>query len=140
MPQTGDRVRIHYTGRLEDGSMFDSSKGSEPLEFTVGVQEVISGLDQAILDMQEGQAKTVTIEPDEAYGERVPGLEQVVDRSQLPDGVSEGAALRANVAGQETILWVTDMDDSTATVDPNHPLAGHTLIFDVELLSVASGD
>lgn len=138
MPTTGDRVRIHYTGRLDDGTEFDTSAGSEPLEFTVGAQEVISGLDDAVVEMNEGEVRTVTVPPEGAYGERVPGLEQTIDRTQLPEGVVPGVALRANVAGQDTILWVTDIDDESAVVDPNHPLAGHTLTFEVELVSVGA--
>lgn len=139
MPATGDRVRIHYTGRLPDGTTFDSSEGREPLEFVVGVQQVISGLDQAILEMDPGESRTVTIPPEEAYGPRQPGLEQRVDRSQLPEGVSEGVALQANVGGQDMVLWVTELDDDSAVVDPNHPLAGQTLVFDVELVGVDAG-
>lgn len=136
MPTTGERVRIHYTGRLDDGTEFDSSAGAEPLEFTVGTQEVISGLDDAVLEMQEGETRTVTVPPEAGYGERVPGLEQTIDVTQLPEGVTPGVALRANVAGQDTILWVTDINDESAVVDPNHPLAGRTLTFEVELVSV----
>ncbi|MGY6499736.1 MAG: FKBP-type peptidyl-prolyl cis-trans isomerase [Acidimicrobiales bacterium] len=136
MPTTGDRVRIHYTGRLDDGTEFDSSAGAAPLEFTVGSQEIIPGLDDAVLEMSEGETRTVTIPPEAAYGERVPGLEQEIDVEQLPEGVTPGVALRANVAGQETILWVTDVGEQTAVIDPNHPLAGHTLTFEVELVSV----
>lgn len=139
MPDAGDRVRIHYTGRFEDGTTFDSSQGKEPLEFTVGVNQVIPGLDRTILDMDEGQSTTVTLPPEEAYGERQPALAQQVERSQLPEGVTEGAALRADVAGRETILWVTELDDDTAVVDANHPLAGKTLVFDVELVDVEPG-
>jgi len=138
MPATGDRVRIHYTGRLEDGTTFDSSEGREPLEFTVGSGEIIPGLDRAVLTMEEGTSETVEIPPAEAYGEYQPGLAQSVEREKLPDGTTEGMALRANVNGQETILWVTELDESTAVVDPNHPLAGKTLVFDVDLVSVSS--
>lgn len=136
MPAAGDRVRIHYTGRLQDGTTFDSSEGREPLEFVVGVDQVISGLDKAILDMREGESRTVTVAPEDGYGERQEGLAQRVDREQLPDGVHEGAALQANVGGHDMVLWVTELDDDSAVVDPNHPLAGHTLVFDVELVGV----
>lgn len=137
MPSTGDKVRIHYTGRTEDGATFDSSEGREPLEFTAGVGEIIPGLDNAVLEMSEGETRTVTIPPEEAYGEHQPGLAQTVDRADLPDGTTEGVALRAQVNGQEMTLWVTEIGETTAVVDANHPLAGKTLVFDVEL--VASG-
>lgn len=138
MPTTGDRVRIHYTGRFTDGTTFDSSEGRDPLEFQVGVGEVIPGLERAILEMEPGTTETVTVEPGDAYGEREDALVHEVDRSQLPDEVEEGSALEANVNGQKAILWVVDLGDSTATVDANHPLAGRTLVFDVELVEVVA--
>ena len=139
MPGTGDRVRIHYTGRLEDGTVFDSSEGGPPLEFVAGVEQVIPGLDRAILEMDEGESRTVTVPPDQAYGPREPALAQRVDRAQLPPDVSEGAALRAVVGDQEAILWVTELTDDSAVIDANHPLAGETLVFDVELVGIQAG-
>ncbi|QGG93708.1 FKBP-type peptidyl-prolyl cis-trans isomerase [Actinomarinicola tropica] len=138
MPSTGDKVRIHYTGRTEDGATFDSSEGREPLEFTAGVGEIIPGLDNAVLEMAEGETRTVTIPPQEAYGEHQPGLAQTVDRAQLPEGTTEGIPLRAQVDGQEMTLWVTELGETTAVVDANHPLAGKTLVFDVELVAVGA--
>lgn len=136
MANVGDTVRIHYTGKYEDGTVFDSSEGKDPLEFVAGSEQIIPGLDKAILDMSEGDQETVTVPPEEAYGEREPALAQEVERTQLPEGVSEGAALEAEVGGQKTMLWVTELNDETAVVDANHPLAGKTLVFDVELVSV----
>ncbi len=136
MANVGDTVRIHYTGKYEDGTVFDSSEGKDPLEFVAGSQQIIPGLDNAILEMSEGDQQTVTVPPEEAYGEREPALAQEVEREQLPEGVSEGAALEAEVGGQKTMLWVTELNDETAVVDANHPLAGKTLVFDVELVSV----
>lgn len=136
MPATGDRVRIHYTGRLPDGTTFDSSEGREPLEFTVGSGEIIPGLDRAVASMAEGESETVTVPASEGYGDYQEGLAQSVEREKLPDGTTEGMALRADVNGQETILWVTEIGDTTAVVDPNHPLAGKDLIFEIDLVSV----
>lgn len=138
MANVGDTVRIHYTGKYEDGTVFDSSEGKDPLEFVAGSQQIIPGLDKAVLEMSEGDQETVTVPPEEAYGEREPALAQEVERDQLPDGVTEGAALEAEVGGQKTMLWVTELNDETAVVDANHPLAGKTLVFDVELVSVSS--
>lgn len=138
MPASGDRVRVHYTGRFPDGTTFDSSEGRDPLEFEVGTGQVIPGLDRAILDMDVGSTETVTVEPGEAYGEHEPALVHSVDRGQLPEGVEEGSALEADVNGQKAILWVTELNDTSATVDANHPLAGRTLVFDVELLEVVA--
>jgi len=139
MPKQGDRVRIHYTGWLEGGEPFDSSAGREPFEFTAGAAEVIPGIERAVLDMQEGETRTITVAPEDGYGEYQEGLRRRIDRSQLPEGVAEGTGLRANVGGQETIFWVTELDETSAIVDANHPLAGHTLTFDVELVSFESG-
>ncbi|HEX7095467.1 MAG TPA: peptidylprolyl isomerase [Acidimicrobiales bacterium] len=136
MAQQGDRVRIHYTGRLEDGEQFDTSLGREPFEFIAGAQEVIPGIDRAVLSMQEGEKRTITIPPEEGYGEYQEGLRRRVDRDQLPEGITEGSGLRATVNGQETIFWVSSIDEDGAIVDANHPLAGRTLTFDLELVSV----
>jgi peptidylprolyl isomerase len=136
MAEPGDRVRVHYTGRFPDGTVFDSSEGRDPLEFEVGSGEIIPGLDKAVLAMSEGQTETVTIEPAEAYGQREEALVHEIDRSQLPEGATEGAALEAQVNGQKAILWITEIGESTATVDANHPLAGKTLVFDVEVVEV----
>lgn len=139
MTNPGDRVRIHYTGRLEDGGTFDTSIGREPYEFVVGAQEVISGLDRAVLEMAEGESRTVVLPPEEAYGDYRDGLAEEVARERLPEGVTEGTGLRANVDGREAIVWVTELNEERAVVDANHPLAGHTLTFDVELVSVEAG-
>ena len=136
MPEAGDRVQLHYTGRFPDGTVFDSSEGRDPLEFEVGSGEIIPGLDRAVLDMSEGQSETVTIEPEDAYGQREDALIHEVERSQLPEGAAEGSALEAEVNGQKAILWITDIGETTATIDANHPLAGKTLVFDVELVGV----
>ncbi|MBK5223675.1 MAG: peptidylprolyl isomerase [Acidimicrobiia bacterium] len=136
MPTTGDRVRIHYTGRMEDGTTFDSTRDREPLEFTVGTQEILPGIDRTVLGMQVGETATVTVPPEDGYGLPQPGLAVTVDRSQLPEDVREGIPLRATVDGQDMVLWVAELTETTAVVDPNHPLAGETLVFDVELLAV----
>ena len=136
MAEPGDRVRVHYTGRFPDGTVFDSSEGRDPLEFEVGSGEIIPGLDKAVLAMSEGQTETVTVEPAEAYGPREEALVHEIDRSQLPDGATEGAALEAQVDGQKAILWITEIGETKATVDANHPLAGKTLVFDVEVVEV----
>lgn len=136
MPQSGDHVRVHYTGRLTDGTVFDSSEGRDPLEFEVGSGEIIPGLDRAVLGMSEGETGTVTVEPDDAYGHREEALVQEIESAQLPEGATEGAALEAEVNGQKTILWITDINQDKATVDANHPLAGKTLQFDLELVEV----
>jgi peptidylprolyl isomerase len=134
----GDTVRIHYTGRFEDGRVFDSSVDRDPLEFTAGGRQVIPGVSNAVVGMEEGEKKTVTISPEEGYGDRNPALQQTIARDQLPDQVQEGDQLRAIQGNQEIPVWVRELGDDSAVIDANHPLAGQTLIFDLELVSVES--
>jgi peptidylprolyl isomerase len=136
MANPGDKVRIHYTGRFEDGTVFDTSRGREPLEFVAGLEQVITGIDSAVLSMSEGDEATVTVPPEDAYGESRPELAREVERSMLPPDVGEGDAVRANVGGQDVVMWVRDVTDDAAVVDANHPLAGRTLVFDVEVVAV----
>lgn len=136
MTEHGDRVRIHYTGRFEDGTTFDTSQGRDPIEFVVGAGQVIQGLENVLLEMNEGESRTVTVDPEEGYGPRYNELTQRVSRERLPEGVSEGSALRVDIGGREQTLWVTELADDSAVIDANHPLAGKTLVFDVELVSI----
>jgi peptidylprolyl isomerase len=133
----GDVVQIHYTGRLEDGSVFDSSQDREPLRFVAGSGQLIPGVSEAVLGMQEGEKKTVTVPPDKGYGLRNPALQQTVPRGDLPDQVAAGDQLRAVHQGKEFPVWVSEVNDQTAKIDANHPLAGKTLTFDLEVVSVA---
>ena len=134
----GDRVKIHYTGRLEDGTVFDSSQGRDPLEFTAGGNEVLPGVDQAVLGMQPGESKTIVLSAEEAYGARTPGLEKRVPRSMLPDEVQIGDRLQAKVGEKAILVWVTELGEEFAVLDVNHPLAGRGLVFDIELVSFES--
>jgi peptidylprolyl isomerase len=137
---SGQTVRIHYTGKLENGSTFDSSAGREPLEFELGSGQVISGLDQALEGMAVGETKTVTIQPDEAYGARRDDLIGSVPNSALPDDLEPavGMQLQSQAAdGQITRLVVTEVAADSITVDANHPLAGEVLVFEVELVAIA---
>lgn len=135
----GDTVRIHYTGRLTDGTQFDSSSGREPLEFQLGSGQVIKGLDARIQGMSVGDKDTVTIPAEDAYGPHRPEGVQTVPRSQIPDEVdtSIGARLQATGGdGRTMTLTVVDASETDITVDANHPLAGKDLVFDVELVEV----
>jgi peptidylprolyl isomerase len=136
LTKLGDRVQIHYTCRLEDGTVLDSSRDRGPLEFTAGGTEVIPGVDEAVLGMQPGESKTVAISAEDAYGVRTPGLEQRVPRSVLPEGVQEGDRLQAKVGEKSIMVWVSELGEESALLDANHPLAGHNLVFDIELVSV----
>jgi peptidylprolyl isomerase len=134
----GDVVRIHYTGRLENGTVFSTSLGGEPLEFTAGGDEVIEGLSEAVIGMEPGQRKTITIPPEKAYGHRDPHLEQKVPLADLPEGVQVGDRLSAQIGNQRVRFWVKEIADDTAILDANHPLAGQTLELDIEILAVES--
>jgi peptidylprolyl isomerase len=136
----GKTVRIHYTGTLADGSVFDSSEGRDPLEFTVGSGQIIPGLDRAIDGMATGERKTVTIPATEAYGEYQDGAKQDVPREQIPADIPLDPGTMLNMQtpdGRQIPVQVAEVTDSTVTLDANHPLAGKDLTFAVELVSVA---
>lgn len=135
----GDTVRIHYTGRLTDGTQFDSSQGRDPLEFQLGSGQIIKGLDTQVEGMNVGDSATVSIPADDAYGPHRPEAVQTVPRDRIPPSVdlSVGARLQATGGdGQPLQLTVVGVDDAQVTVDANHPLAGKDLVFDVELIEV----
>ncbi len=136
----GKKVRIHYTGTLDDGSVFDSSEGRDPLEFTVGSGQIIPGLDRAIDGMATGEQKTVTIPATEAYGEYQAEARQDVPREQIPADIPLDPGTMLNMQtpdGRQIPVQVAKVTDSTVTLDANHPLAGKALTFAVELVSVA---
>ena len=132
----GDVVRIHYTGKLPGGAVFGSTEGAEPVEFVADGGHMIEGLAEAVLGMEVGGKKSVTVTPDQGFGPRQPDLERRVPRSALPEGVHVGDQLVAQRAGQQTPVWVRELGEEFAVVDGNHPLAGQTLVFDIELVSV----
>lgn len=137
--KTGDTVHVHYTGRLDDGSVFDSSSDRQPLEFTIGAGSVIPGFEQAVLGMSPGDTKTVTIASGDAYGPHHAEMVHQVSRSQLPPDleVEVGTMLRASGPnGEDVPLTVVDVSDQSITVDANHPLAGKDLTFELELVAI----
>ena len=135
----GDTVKVAYTGKLEDGAVFDKSTDENPLEFKLGEGMVIPGFEEAVEGMEEKNSKTVTIASDRAYGDYHDGYSQEIARDQLPQelDVSIGTPLRARTSEDKPItVWVTQTNDANITVDANHPLAGKNLVFDIELLEV----
>ncbi len=141
--KTGDVVRVHYTGKLTDGTEFDSSKGRDPLEFQVGGGQIIPGLEKRIEGMETGEKSTVVVPADEAYGPRDERQVQSVPRDSLPDGLDlqMGARLTATTQeGKQIPLTVIGLDDQQVTVDANHPLAGQDLVFDLELIEVVGSE
>ncbi|HTP64399.1 MAG TPA: peptidylprolyl isomerase [Geobacteraceae bacterium] len=143
----GDRVKVHYTGRLEGGEVFDSSVclddecgcQAEPLEFTIGEGEVIPGFEKAVVGMSEGETKTFTIPVDEAYGKRNEELVVAVERTNLPEEVKPEVGARLEVTqedGEEFPVVITAVSDTHVTLDANHPLAGRDLTFEIELVEI----
>lgn len=137
--KTGDKVRIHYTGKLEDGTQFDTSRGREPLEFKLGDGAIIPGFEKAVDGMEPGQSKSVTVPPEEAYGERHDQLVQDVPKTALPEDIDPAVGMQLQSQtpdGQTMQLIVTEVSDEAITVDGNHPLAGKNLNFDIELVEI----
>ncbi|MCK4517413.1 peptidylprolyl isomerase [Candidatus Babeliales bacterium] len=141
----GDIVKIHYTGKLSDGTIFDSSLKREPIQFTVGEKKVIPGFEDAVLKMEPGDKSTVTIPSDKAYGPHRKELIAVIERKDVPKDVKMevGQMLRIKQepkekGGQEQIfaVTVTGITDTHVTVDANHPLAGKDLTFELELVDI----
>jgi peptidylprolyl isomerase len=137
--KAGDTVRIHYTGKLDDGKVVDSSHDREPFEFTIGAGQVIPGVEQAVTGMEPGESKSAEIPPEQAYGPHRDGMVVTVERTKLPAGlevaVGEELALRQD-DGRQLSATVTDVSDQGITIDANHKLAGRTLVFDLQLLEV----
>jgi FKBP-type peptidyl-prolyl cis-trans isomerase 2 len=135
----GDTVRIHYTGKLEDGTVFDTSDGREPLELTLGEGQVIPGFEEAVLGMNASDSKTTTIPSAEAYGPHRNEMVVEVDRGQFPPDITPEVGQQLQMQrpdGQKMVVAVTEVSESSVTLDANHPLAGKDLTFDIELVEI----
>ncbi|RMD57516.1 peptidylprolyl isomerase [Candidatus Woesearchaeota archaeon] len=134
----GDKIKVEYTGKFESGEVFDSSeKHKEPLTFQVGSGQLIKGFDEAVIGMEVGEEKEVTLNPEDAYGPRNEQLVQKVPKEKLPEGAKEGATLVVNLPnGQQIPARIVSIDDDSATLDLNHPLAGKKLVFKIKVLSI----
>ncbi len=138
--QSGDTVSVHYAGRLDDGTPFDSSEGREPLSFTLGAGQVVAGFDAAVTGMEVGDEKTVRLEPAEAYGERRDDLVLSVPKTAFPNGAAlqDGQGVRLGLQGGGSIdARVVEVGGEAVTLDANHPLAGQALTFDLQLVGVS---
>jgi len=135
----GDTVKVHFTGRLENDEVFDTSKDDQPFIFTIGTVKVIPGFEKGIVGMEVGETKTVIIPPEEAYGPRYEELVLDFKKNAFSNNITfiVGEQLKIRQKGGDPIkVTVADMDDDTVTFDGNHPLAGKTLIFDILLVAI----
>lgn len=134
-----DTVKVHYTGKLTDGQVFDTSEGKEPVEFTLGKGQLIPGFEKGLLDMKVNEKKTITIPKEEAYGDPREDLIQEVEKNQLPQEIQPevGMGLVSRTPdGREMNLVVAEVKEETIVVDGNHPLAGKDLVFDLEVVEI----
>jgi peptidylprolyl isomerase len=135
--QDGDKVSLHYTGTLNDGTVFDSSEGGQPLNFTVGSGEVIQGFDDGVRGMEVGETRDISIPPEQAYGDYYEELVRVVPRSAFPPNVTPTVGMAFEIelpSGQSLPVRVIDIQEDDVTLDANHLLAGETLNFKIRLL------
>lgn len=135
----GDMVKVHYTGKLSDGTVFDTSLGREPLQFEIGASRLIPAFEQAVVGMTPGESKTANIPAEEAYGPHRADMVVVVERNNLPAHIEPevGQQLQSVQEDGQTIrLIVTEVTDSSVTLDTNHPLAGQDLTFEIQLLEI----
>jgi FKBP-type peptidyl-prolyl cis-trans isomerase 2 len=135
----GDTIKVHYTGRFEDGVIFDSSVGGEPLEFTLGLYEVIPGFEKAAEGMNIGESKTISIEPEHAYGSYNENLVVDMPKEYFPEDIEPEVGMRLIIvdnSGEELPVVVSEIQNESVRLDANHPLAGKTLVFDIELVDI----
>ncbi|WP_121065281.1 FKBP-type peptidyl-prolyl cis-trans isomerase [Chachezhania antarctica] len=136
----GDTLHLRYEGKLDDGTVFDSSEGRDPLSFELGSGQIIPGLEAGVTGMEVGEKRTVRVEPSDAYGEHEPERLQAVDRENIPDHIPTDPGTQLQVQtqdGQSLNVVVAEVTEKEVILDANHPLAGKALTFDVELLEIA---
>ena len=134
--ENGNTVKVHYTGKFEDGSVFDSSISNEPISFQIGSKQVIPGFENALLGMTVGESKTVTLTPEEGYGSTRQEMIQEIQRALVPADVTEGAQLTSTTEQGVYNAIVLEVKDETVLLDFNHPLAGKSLVFELELVEI----
>ncbi len=137
--KAGDTVKVHYSGFLDDGTIFDSSLEREPFEFTLGQGMVIPGFENAVVGMDVGDTKTVNIPTDQAYGPYRDELLVAVERSEVPPDIEPDVGVELQIRtpeGTVTNVTITEMDENSITLDANHPLAGQDLIFEIKLVEI----
>ena len=137
--EVGDLVSVHYTGKLKNGEVFDSSKDRDPLEFTLGDKELLAGFEDGVVGMKPGESKSVTLEPENAFGDRREDLLLKLPKKEFPQHITPSVGLQlrlSNASGNELPVVVTEVAEDTVTLDGNHPLSGQTVVFDIELVEI----
>lgn len=136
--EIGKTVKVNYTGRLEDGSVFDTSltEGREPLSATLGQGQLIKGFESGLLGMSEGEKRTIEIESEDAYGPYIDGMVSEVEKNRMPENVKEGDTLQGFGPQGPIMVKVVEITENTVKIDANHPLAGKKLIFDLEVVEI----
>jgi peptidylprolyl isomerase len=134
----GDKVKVHYIGSLDDGTVFDSSRERDPLQFRLGENQLITGFENAVFGMTIGEEKKVRIPPKEAYGDRINDLVKAVDKKYLPKHIEPEVGMQLQVGENEemTIVTIAEVNDKSVLLDANHPLAGKMLNFQIELVDI----
>ena len=137
--ETTSKVKVHYTGKLEDGTIFDTSltEGREALEVQLGEGQLIKGFEAGLIDMSEGEKKTIELSVEDAYGEPRPEFINEIPKSNVPEGVQAGEMLQGMGPQGPVNVKVVSVTEDTVTLDANHPLAGKKLIFDLEIVSIS---
>jgi peptidylprolyl isomerase len=137
--QDGNTVKVHYTGKLDDGSIFDTSDGRDPLEFKIGEGQVLRDFEQAVIGMTPGDSKNTMIPSEKAYGPRHDEMVIVVDRENVPQDVKPQVGQQLQIRdqqGQVFYVLVTEVTEANVTLDANHPLAGQNLTFEIKLMEI----
>ena len=138
--KNGDTVKVHYTGTLDDGRVFDTSKDRDPLEFKVGEGQIIPGFEQGVVGMEVGETRDIEVAPENAYGSRREELVMEVPVGEFPDHIEPEVGMQLQASNGEgqppTVVTVTEVGDEKVKLDANHPLAGEDLTFEIELLDL----
>ena len=135
----GDKVKVHFTGSLENGSIFGSTADEEPFEFTIGEKNMLPGFESAVIGMQKGDTKTITLAPEEAYGPHKKELVHVMDRTSFPEEINLGIGKTLRIRtedGKYAVVTIKDFTEDNIVIDGNDPLAGETLTFNIELIDI----
>ena len=137
--KANNTVKVHYTGKLADGQVFDTSEGKEPIEFVLGQGRLIPGFEQGLIDMKLNEKKTISIAKEEAYGEVNEQLIQEIERANLPQDMEPKVGMglvSKSPEGQEMNLMIIEVKEESVVIDGNHPLAGRDLVFDLEVVEI----